>query len=116
MDIVYNEKTKEWEERKPPFAVIEFRTKEDFDEFKAILKICKTHKNALYRMAGALMNSGEDFCTLCAKRKECNDAGCDDEFVIPDPLVCMKNIVEYFKDENFENQKDKGEKDNEKNL
>ena len=31
MEFVYNEKTKMWEERKEPFAVLEIETEEDFN-------------------------------------------------------------------------------------
>lgn len=37
-DIVYNEKTGEWEKKEEPFAVIECKTEEDFEYIQKALK------------------------------------------------------------------------------
>lgn len=44
-DIVYNEETGEWEKKEEPFAVIECRTKEDFEYIQKALNFYnKKHK------------------------------------------------------------------------
>ena len=38
MELIYNEKTEKWEERKEPYAVAEFETQEDFERLKDIVE------------------------------------------------------------------------------
>lgn len=44
MELVYNEQTGCWEQRKEPYATIEVETKEDYDELVKAVEFYKKHK------------------------------------------------------------------------
>lgn len=43
MELVYNEKTKQWEKKKEPYAVIEIETEEAYNQFCEMIKFWKEH-------------------------------------------------------------------------
>lgn len=38
MDLIFNEETQKWEEKKEPFAVIEVETEEDFNRLRELVE------------------------------------------------------------------------------
>ena len=103
LELVYNEETKEWEQKKEPFITIEVETEEDFEFIGNAIAFYKKHMDEqakpqtnadrIRAMSDEELadNWMRDFvvCHRCAYRYECE---CD-EYVTYEK--CKEGIVEW---------------------